>query len=224
MSNQTNKEQLNNDLSGKKPSIEEIEAKFKFRKPFHEQFYQSAFSQKKVSKTVGMKLIIDELFRYVEYFSLLNQDDTVIKMGSSFKTLDQIPVLNEMKDFIAPASVKLIAGNRRMPCLIDTAKYASNDKDFYSSLEFSRYMELMNTFRGYFKKDISDNTVTLSSIKKELALLDVLSIAASVTDNVNYDSDPFYPIYLKLKDDLLNNFLQDDADVMIKDYCAKLRF
>lgn len=183
--------------------------------------YKSALSQKKVSRADELHEVIVRLFDYFTFFNNVSEDDTVVDLGS-IKTLDQILIPNEFKEFIYPASVKIVAGNRRMPDLLQLPPNVSN---LVTEFRYSDYINLLDKFRSYFKKDANSDMVTLSSIKRSVSLMDVLSIV-SVTGKVNYDSDPYYPITLNdvLGQIVGGSFLQDDADIMITDYCARIRF
>lgn len=220
MSNQKEKEKtklemINDSLDKEEPEIEIAEYSLL------KSIYKSALSQKKVSNASGLQETIVKLFDYFRLFNTLSQDDTVICM-ETVKSLDDIAIPNEFKDFITPTSVKLIAGNRRLPEMLKPTVLVSNLVEKYSYYE---YVQLVDRFRSYFKKDGSSDVCSLASLKKELSLMDVLSIS-SVSGCVNYDSDPYYPIFLKefMEYVIGSSFLQDDADAMIKDYCAKLRF
>lgn len=186
-----------------------------------EQVYRSALAQKRVSNSSGLSDVIIKLFDYFSYFNSLKPDDTVVTM-QSIKTLDEIPVLNEFSGFISPTSVKMIAGNRRLPEIQKPILPTHVKVEDYSYYE---YIQLIDKFRSYFKKDATTDIVSLASLKKEVSLMDVFSNIC-VVGSVNYDSDPFYPIFLNEWMEVLvgDSFLQDDAEVMIRDYCAKLRF
>lgn len=186
-----------------------------------EAICKSVYSQKKVSKANNYIETVIKLFDYFSYFNSLTPDDTVVNM-QSIKSLDDIIVPKEFEQFIMPSSVKVIAGNRRLPELLQSFPAKHHLVKEYS---YHEYIELVDQFRSYFKKDGLADVVTLASIRKEVSLMDVLSIA-SVSGCVNYDSEPYYPVILTNNMELVigTSFLQDDADIMIKDFCAKLRF
>lgn len=185
-----------------------------------EKIKLSAKAQKRVSRVDDLDDQIVKIFNYIKYFNTLDQDSTLV-FPDDPKTLDRIPILKEFSEFILPSSVKLIAGNRRMEELLVYWDSSKVDK----SLSYSDYLNVIDTFRGYFKKDASNDIVTLDSLKKELSLSDVLS-RLQLDDSVNYDSDPFIPIKLNQDVRILigTKFMQDSAEKMIEDYCAKIRF
>lgn len=182
---------------------------------------KSAFAQKRVSNGFGLVEVVVSLFDYFSYFNTLTPDDTVVSM-QSIKSLDDIYIPSEFKSFITPTSVKMIAGNRRLPEMLKLQPPTHNKVKDYSYYE---YVQLVDKFRSYFKKDGSTDVVTLSSLKKEVSLMDVLSISC-ISGCVNYDSEPYYPVFLNdwMECVIGSSFLQDDADTMIRDFCAKMRF
>lgn len=182
----------------------------------------SVMAQKKIKVTdKEVKEVTDRLFDYFDYFNSLTEDDTTV-FYDSVKMLSQVPVPQEFSEFIIPSSVKLMAGNRRLPELL-----LRNDKTVYNgkSLSYSDYLNVIDTFRGFFKKSGQEGCITLESLKKEVSLSDIIS-RIQVVDSVNYDSDPYVPVRVIDSVSVIINakFLQDNADQMIKDYCAKIRF
>lgn len=216
MSNQVKTTPSNNEMS-----INDIQTQCVRDHELISSVCKSALAQKKVSNGAGLVDVIVSLFDYFSYFNTLTPDDTVVSM-QSIKSLDDIMIPNEFKSFITPTSVKMIAGNRRLPEMLKLQPATHNRVKDYSYYE---YVQLVDKFRSYFKKDGTTDVTSLSSLKKEVSLMDVLSTAC-ISGCVNYDSEPYYPIFLNdwMEYVIGSSFLQDDADAMIRDYCAKMRF
>lgn len=165
--------------------------------------------------------IVSNLF---DYIMLFNSDVTVNSntiLGG--KSWNEIPVLNEIKDFIIPNSVRYDPSDRAWTDLL-LNRIAEKEIDV-KSLSYQGYIESMILFRSLFKMTISEDFCYLSDIKKDLSLADV--IAKSVRDEkCIYNSTPFIPLYIKgvveLDDSAIHyNYFIDD---MISDYMLSINW
>lgn len=190
-----------------------------FGSDFKEQMYKSIEAQKKISKAIDQS----EFYRLIDFIVLFNSLSENIRF-LWYQSLDDIPVLDEFKDFIFPNSVRYEGGNRMFKdILIRTQAPFDSNVD-----RFNEYLNLLSKLRGTFKKDISSGYVSLSSLRVDRSFEQVRSIAAfPVSDSfqVRYESSSFIPIYLSQGQEMFTSvYLNANESDVIDDYLAKIIF
>lgn len=189
-----------------------------------EKFTERALACKRIRvDETNVKSTVAKIMKAINYFNSLKEHDAV-----AFETsmpLNQIKVLNEFSCLVKPASVRLDPNDRRTNNLLTL-------ENSVMPFGYNEYLDACITWRGYFKKDISDNIITLDTLRIHKSLMDTLSNVALPSEGepavykVRYDGSPFIPIYLN--DLALGLFRKDyfnaSDDDVIDDYFATLTF
>lgn len=171
-----------------------------FNLNLNEEMAKRADSLKKVRVPYSdIKETIDGILSYIDAYNQLSKYDTRV-LGRDFK---DVIVLEEFKDFLEPASVQIDPADLECEELLlkgdDDAESAFLDKSY------NEYLDLCSKFRGYFKKDISTETVTLDVMRKFVSWSEVSQIAAyevmyddeSTGLVVRYnDGKPYIPLHI----------------------------
>lgn len=142
------------------------------------------------------------------------------------KPLNEIMIIEELKDLILPQSVRLDPTDLKTNDLLikGKSKVGANVAD---------YVEFLNdqlSFRSLFKKDLSSGTTTLANLFVHKSLFDVLPIAyfdkKGVENKVRSLDDPFIPVQLKSEISCLfrEDYLNSTAEFVINDYFSKKMF
>lgn len=148
---------------------------------------------------LAVKALLMKIFTYIDYFNSLSDLSTRV-FDVEFS---KIPILNEFRDFLIPASVKMNTADLNCEEMLIKPQFNSN-----ADLNLDDYLNLCLDFRALFKKDISDNVSTLDSFRKSVSWSEMASKACysfAVDDNgkkskalfARYDGDvPFIPIQI----------------------------
>lgn len=108
--------------------------------------------------------------------------------------LSEIPVLNEFKDFVLPASVKVNAADVQCKDLIDREQtYLTYPMEKKQNLldviqvinSLSSYLDLLAEFRGIFRSDSTSNITYLSELKKNVSLSEISSKCAYLMEGID---------------------------------------
>lgn len=159
-----------------------------------------AFAQKKIrlDKASDIKPVVDELFRYVEYFNSVDEYTTLI----FDKPISDIIIIKELSHFIIPASVRIDSADKGWKdLLLRCEKPAESEK-----LSLNRFYDLQMQFRGFFKRGMFEDNMSLAELKKHYNLVDMLPLA-SIGGKVWYKGNPFMPIMLNDKVDFIDRGL-----------------
>lgn len=190
-----------------------------------------AMSQKKISKfNDGIEKIIN-LIDYVN--NCMREEDVEIWSGHS---VDEVLIPREFADFVYPASIRYNSADRRTADLIvrkptEVKREGSEDKVNVTLEEKPSYADYLNAcdaFRGNFKRDAVSDMVSIGSLRRHLNLSDVISKVAIDKGEgylVSYYAGCYVPIPIKDISALFENrYLNDDAQSVLKDYIAEMRF
>lgn len=147
----------------------------------------------------GIRSRLLRIFEYIDYFNSLSDLSTMV-FDVEFS---KIPILNEFKDFMIPASVKMNAAD--LNCEEMLIKPEVKNLDTFS---LNEYLDLCLDFRSLFKKDLTDNVTSLDSFRKNVSWSEVANKACysftveedgteTVDLFVHYNSDvPFIPVQI----------------------------
>jgi hypothetical protein len=174
---------------------------------------ERAEAQKRVSKYDRTSLEI--ICNFINYVNSLDED-TLRVFDRDF---DDIVIPTELKDLVLPKSVRLIPGDRRTEDIL--LRPEINSKPCAS---YAEYMNAVDQFRGYFKKDSKSDMVTLSSLRVDVSLVEVLDRICS-DDKAKVTNQGVYPITVKSVSQLLTTrFLSDSIDDVIQDWLVAVKF
>lgn len=167
-------------------------------------------------RATGIRTNLERIFKYIAFFNSLDEDVVFVEG----RTINDIPIIAEFKDFIIPNSVRLVAGDRRYP---DMLERDLKPEEFEFS--YGEWMVLLTQFRGYFKKDLSSDMVMLSDLKLNKSVTDITDVVP-VNGKVKYEGVPFIPIWLK---DLYTPMFNSTAanltiDLLFEYYVADMKF
>lgn len=138
-------------------------------------------------KADDVEKTVKRLVKYITYFNSLDQYTT----RTLNHDLGDIPVLNELKDFIYPLIVRVnVLDIRCKNLVIKTSGFSDND---INGLSFDEFLNLQMKFRGYFKSDISSNITPLADIMKPVNLFDILD-HVSCSKLCKSSGDLYYPV------------------------------
>lgn len=141
---------------------------------------------------VDIKLVegwVDTVFDYILGFNRMGETDTFCTFLN--RPTNQIEIMEEFKDFVSPASIRLSPDVWFTQDLVE--RYQPG------VMKFMRYDEFINAqanIRRIFKSDLNSRMVTLESLRKKVSLADALpkvSIKGKVQDS---DGRGFVPYYL----------------------------
>lgn len=169
--------------------------------------------------------VVDALFDYVDYFNSLPEYTYYV----FDRHINDIQLLDELKPFIIPDSVRLHPTDiRTRDLLVRSSIDKGSKKRAYSYIEL---INLMSNFRRFFKSDINDKMFSLGSQRVPKSLSDVESIMTCKVNgklSVNYQDAAFIPLELVAavgkdlyRDDYFNC---SDIKLLLADYFANMRF
>jgi hypothetical protein len=179
-------------------------------------------SQEEVKNTVS--IVVD----CMKAFNSLVEDE--VNFSKWDRSFDNIPILNELSFYVAPASVRFNPLDRKSKDLL----FKDGNSDSLSEEELNKfsysyydYINAITRFRGFFKKESNDNCSSLASLRKKMAFSDVLGKASNGM-RVHYFSDvPFWPI--EVNKDVLDLLFEDSyfnasVDDLKRDFMSNLTF
>lgn len=162
-----------------------------------ETFIENLFNMADGARTVSRaKITLQEFHKLFEYLAIFNRchEKQTRVLGVP---MDSIQVINELSPFIDPSAVKFDVGNLASKNLLGDRDefYHLEECDGYSVYEFT---QLQMKFRGNFRKDMTDNTSTLSSLRSEINLWDIISrIPNADGDIVHCDPLKDLPMFVR---------------------------
>lgn len=167
-------------------------------------------------KASGIRTNLERIFDYIAFFNSLDEDVIFVEG----RTINDIPIVSELKDFIIPNSVRLVAGDRRYP---DMLQRETKPEGF--TFSYGEWMVLLTQFRGYFKKDLSTDMVMLSELRLNKSVTDITDIVP-VNGNVKYEGVPFIPLWLKdLYTPMFNSTAANlNVDLLLEYYVGDMKF
>lgn len=142
--------------------------------------------------------VISALIPYYKLFNSLGRKTTWIEEMKC--STDEVNILNEFAPFIYPSAVLF---NPSSDNAIDLLKRDEYDDELVYSLE--DFEMLQNHVRRWFNRSGRENVVTLSSLRTDKSLADVLP-RVIVKDRVSYSGTPFVPLNLVDEGRFMENF------------------
>lgn len=169
--------------------------------------------------------VVDRLFDYVDYFNSLPEYTYFV----FDRHINDIQLLDELKPFIIPDSVRLHPTDiRTKDLLVRSSLSEKAEKEAYSYVDL---VNLMSNFRRFFKSDINDRMFSLGSQRVPKSLADVEAIMACKLNGnltINYQDTAFIPVELiaAVGKDLYREdyFNCSDIKILLSDYFANMRF
>lgn len=160
--------------------------------------------------------VIPRYFKYLSYFNTVTENQTRI-LDESF---DNILILNEFKDFVIPRTVRYI------PSLYWSADLLKRTGVNGNGLDIDEFIKLSNHIRRWFKKDARSEVTSLSALKVNASLADVLANVA-YKGRVSYNDKAFVP--LEIYDACLGYLFEPDyfntkADKVLEKYIDRMVF
>lgn len=182
------------------------------------------FSLKKIrigKKVEEFDAVVSAIVYFIRYFNSLPIDTAMVWD----RPLSEIPILDEFKDLVMPNSVRYDSGDRRHSDLLVRDNY--NDGKPFG--DYNRYMNILSTFRNFYKKDASESITYLSALRVDKSLEEVRVKGSCMmgpdSPKVNYSSAPYIPIPLKCMYVLFENNYYNATDVeIVKDWIANIQF
>lgn len=181
-----------------------------------DKFVKRIMATKKVNvKEDEVRKVIETMKSYIDYFNSLDEFTSTI--WSNNADISKVNILNEFKDFVIPAAVRIDATDIKCANLVRL-----NEVKSFGS--FSDFINLNDQIRGLFKSDASSNVSSLADLKKSENLSSIID-RASVKKKVAYKSSPFVPVRLNYIADLFEDrYFNGTEDEVISDYidtCVK---
>jgi uncharacterized protein YkvS len=172
-------------------------------------------SQKKINKIEKLNLV-GEMLQFIDYVNSLPEYTEYIWDN---KSLSDIYVLDEFKDFIMPETVRVDANSLRTPELLIRERDVKNPFNDYLS-----YITACDIIRGWFKKDAHTDITPITSLRRRVNLNDITEII-SVNGLVKSSDKVFVAIPVI---DLTNIYgvrtFTESADIVLDDYITAMRF
>lgn len=142
--------------------------------------------------------VISALIPYYELFNSLGRKTTWIEEMKC--STDEVSILNEFVPFILPSAVLFNPSSDNAIDLLERSKY--NDELVYSLEDFDM---LQNHIRRWFNRSGREGVTTLSSIRTDKSLSDILP-RVIVRDRVSHNGTPFVPLNLKEEGQCMESF------------------
>lgn len=162
--------------------------------------------------------IVSNLINYMKYFN--SKKDTFTLFN---KSLDDIPVLNELKDLIMPLSVRVIPSDLMWADLLRKGNLDEVDANFCPT--YMHYIETITKFRALFKLGADTDVSSLASLRKNISLVDALPYAI-VDGKCDYKDKPFIPFEVDYVANLERPGMHYnvDASEVINDYFISIKW
>lgn len=112
-----------------------------------------------------VKDILAKIFNVIDYFNSLDE----YSLRAFDRELKDVIIIDEFKDFITPASVKLDSSNIFCEELLERESVTD------PGLTYGEYLDVLLTFRSWFKDDLSSKVTDLSALKKIVSWSEVAS-------------------------------------------------
>lgn len=175
-----------------------------------------ANAQKKIRVSDDdVKEVLEGIFTYIQYFNSLDEYQTMVFN----RPMSEINIVKELSHFINPASVRIDSSDKGWRDLLLRDKELAGK----TKLNLHEFYDYQMRFRGFFKRNFSDDLVNLSELRKHVNLVDVLS-KVSTNNKVWYNGNAYIPI--KVSDDVFrmdrNIHFTVDADDVISDFISTL--
>lgn len=179
-------------------------------------------------RATGIRKCVTHIMNYISFFNSL-EEDVIFVDG---RTIDQIQIPSEFKDFIIPNSVRLVAGDRRYPNIVlrdsdptGTVIFESENDSITFKYNYLEWMNLITQFRGFFKKDLSSDMISLSELRLNKSISDISDIVV-VNNEVKYEGVDFIPLRIVEPYELIfsSNAQKTSVAEMLEYYVANWKF
>lgn len=158
---------------------------------------------------------------YIDYFNALGEYAVQV-----FDIpLEEIPILNEFKDFVLPKSVKINAAD--LDCV---EMLIQPDIKVKKGMNYADYLNKLMDFRSLFKEDISNNVVKLSDLRKAVSWSEIRDVACYQFESdegkvffAHEGDNPFVPIQLTptMAGTMKSRYFNITLNEMLDDYLEK---
>lgn len=149
------------------------------------------YSTRRVNVTIDqVKEWVHTIVIYLANCNRMGETDTFCTFLN--RPTNQIEIMEEFKDLVAPASIRLSPDVWFTKDLVE--RYQPG---VMKSMSYDYFITAQANIRRVFKSDLSSRMVTLESLRKKISLIDALpkvSVKGKVQDN---DGKGFIPYYLK---------------------------
>lgn len=169
---------------------------------------------RKISRNIEDDVLVIE--NYIQAINSVGEFEVLLN-GYPF---DEIQIPNEFKEFVAPRSVRMIAGDLRFEDLLSRP---TAPKKVPSYAEFKNAVMAV---RSAYKADPNDNMTPLNEIRKDMCLADVIKISNIQTRGCFDEGLSYFPIQLSERVSALIGASSPlvNPDVMIENYLNQKRF
>lgn len=133
---------------------------------------------------------VKTIFEFINGFNRMGETDTFCSFLN--RPTNQIEIMEEFKDFISPASIRLSPDVWFTQDLVERYQPGVMEPKSYDN-----FINSQANIRRIFKSDLNSRMVTLESLRKKVSLVDALpkvSVKGKVQDG---DGKGFVPYYLK---------------------------
>lgn len=169
--------------------------------------------------------VVSRLFDAVIIFNNLGDDAQF--MWS--RPLSEVRVIEEITDFIYPATIRFNSSDRAYSNLLDKTSISIVDDETLNrikTLSYSEFQECQIKFRSYYRLGIDTKVKPVSECRKNLSLSEAIDFS-SINGKVCYTNKAFIPYPLISEVHCLDNrnvkFCINE-DLVIEDYFADLTF
>jgi hypothetical protein len=188
---------------------------------FAEMLADKAYNSSKIRIDLNdLRKNMKKSVSYLRYFnSLPEYTDRVLDVD-----IHQIIVIKEFVPFLIPDSVRLNPSDKR------TVDLLVRDKDVdINNPNLTEWIDVQAFFRKVFRKDLSQDTTTLDSIRVAKSFSDILPIMSVEFDkkcNVNYNGSPYVPVDINpcVRSFFKDSYFNATSSDVVKDYLASVVF
>lgn len=194
-----------------------------------QMFVDRASSQTK-RRVEDPKKAICKIFSYIIMFNGLAEDTTILNNHP----LTDWPILNEFKDFICPNSIRWKAGDKSFVDVLsrnfELENHSLTDSLKRNDIDYNDYLNALSEFRSFFKKDATNDFVSLASLRVDKSIADVSDFIVLSDGRCHYLGEPYLPILkVTLDDEMITSLVQNwyfNADIkeVYQSYLANLFF
>lgn len=170
----------------------------------------------KRTKGVGLDAALDYIFEVIQLANILGEFDILFLE----RELDQFMIPQEFSFLIQPKSVRVIPSDFRFRDL----KF--NSVMIGKKYSYREFINAVSVYRSAMRKDPMSDMVSLDSIRKDVALFDVLPVAG-IDGMCNDNGKVYWPIRLEPAVNAIinsNSYLNLDCEVMESRYISNLSF
>lgn len=165
------------------------------------------------------------IFSYMDFYNTIDEEtDSILDDRGNVKSLDNIYILNEFKDWIYPLSIRYNPSDRKTVDLLIRDEF---DEKF--KFKYSDYLDACARFRGLFKSSIesNQNMTALSTLRMHKSLSEVLNqMMVRLNDSANspmvvvYQGGPFIPIPVRsvVRGLFREDYFNSTSNNVINDY------